>query len=429
MCLRTPSCRLHAALAAALLLFSAAGCGDHDNFTVPLEDAGGDTGIGPDAGDVTEQPDAPGDRPDAGPREFTELDLPPVTEKGPFNVGYTELEVSHQAEADQTDEERELNLSIWYPTNEQEGPAARYANLLNREEAIEDAEPAPLESQPMLVFSHGNGGIAEQNWFMTEFWATRGWIAVSPDHTGNTFRSGTEIDPEAAVYRPQDIRAVIDRMKSLDEEHPLSGRFSDKIVMSGHSFGALTTLANAGADVAVDSLQQRCREGTAPEGYCDTFNTEKRRALFRDGFYDERIDLAIPQAPAGAEIFEEGLAELEVPTLHMTGGMDRTLPNSEEGDPIWELMEGQEHRRVNIDRAGHFTFSNMCTLFGGVERVQNDGCGDENIDSEVAFRIINNYSLAFARFHLWGDESAEEIVDGERFPVDRMFFDYSIGTE
>jgi len=417
--------RIFFSVAVVLFLFAGA-C--RFNTTDSGSNAGTDTGVGLQDADVST--DGSGDAWVSLPSKYSALDHPPVTEEGPFNVGYMEMTVTHQAEADGTEQKRELELSVWYPTTDKDGLYPRYGGLLDREEVIEDAEVAPLESMPMLVFSHGNGGIAEQNWFMTERWASRGWIAVSPDHTGNTISDGTDINVEAAIYRPQDIRAVIDRMTSLESDHRLAGRFSGTIVMSGHSFGGYTTLANTGAEYAVEALEQECKDGEI-EGrdYCKAFDTEKRREVFREGFADDRIDLAIPQAPAGRKIFRDGHEQIQVPTLLMTGGMDRTLPNDQEGDPIWGYMKGEEHRRLNIDRAGHFTFSNMCTIFGDLERVKNDGCGDDNVEPEIAFEIINAYSLAFARYQLWDDESAGEIVDGERYPVDRNYFEYLMGAD
>lgn len=356
-----------------------------------------------------------------------------VTERGPYRVGYREIEVVYQAEADGTDDEREIPVAIWYPTMDAEGPPAEYHLLIEREEAISDARLAPIDEFPLLFFSHGNGGIAQQNFFMSEYWASRGWVVVSPSHTGNTLRSGTDIKIEAAIYRPQDVRAVLDRIFNLEETDPLAGRLSDShVVMSGHSFGGYTTLANSGAEFALDNLQERCENGNASRDYCETFDNPETRDVLRDGFLDERVDVAIPQAPAGAQIFMSGLEELRPPTLLMTGGMDRTLPNEEEGDSIWEYMVGPEHRRLNLPKGGHFTFSNMCDvsreILGSVpSRVEDDGCSEMNIEPERAHRLINVYALAFARYHLWDLDRA--IVDGERHPIGEEGFELSVGAE
>jgi len=407
-----------------LVLLFAGGC-------VPDEAIGGDTGPTTPGGDIDAGADAFIDaaRTDAETTDAGDTGPLALTEEGPYNVGFHEMTVTYQAEQDGTDDRRELRTVVWYPTHDENGPEARYT-VVNREGVYAGAEPVDLEEMPVLIFSHGNGGIAEQNYFMSEFWASRGWAVVSPEHTGNTVKSGTAINLEAAIYRPQDISAVLDRMTTLEEDHPLHGHLSDDIAMSGHSFGGYTTLANSGASFAVDDLMTRCENGNVERDYCDVFTEEGRPELFRDGFFDDRIDAAIPQAPAGDLIFQKGLEDIRVPTMLFTGGMDRTLPNEQEGDPIWEQMKGDEHRRVNLPEAGHFTFSNMCDKFSGFSnQIDNDGCNEEFVEPRRAHEIINTYALAFARYHLFGDERAKEVIDGDRWPVGMEDFELSVGAD
>ena len=39
---------------------------------------------------------------------------------------------------------------------------------------------------PLIVFSHGNGGLGVQSFFLTEYLASHGYVVVCPDHTGNS---------------------------------------------------------------------------------------------------------------------------------------------------------------------------------------------------------------------------------------------------
>jgi predicted dienelactone hydrolase len=340
----------------------------------------------------------------------------PVTEPGPYRVGYTEREITYDARG--ADEPRTLRLALWFPTLDTEGRTARYFNLFNREEAFAEASVAVDEPAPLLVFSHGNASMAEQSYFMTEFFASHGWIVAAPDHTGNTFLD-TEgaINLTSAVFRPQDVSAVLDFVLNLDATDPLAGLVSqDRIVLSGHSFGGFTTLASAGAAFAVDELAADCLE--SPDGFCEILSGNPEWSnIFRGGFLDERIKVAIPQAPGGYQAFLGGLAEIDIPTLLFTGGMDNTLPPREEGDPIWANMRGSQHLRVDILKAGHFTFSNMCDVLGGsIDILKNDGCSPDFIAPELGYEIINAYSLSFARQVLFGDESTRDLLSGEVTP-------------
>jgi predicted dienelactone hydrolase len=388
-------------LALLFVTFGAFACGDdsgpiEENAVTQSTDAG-ETDTSPDAGT-----DADDDAGDDAPVYYS------VFERGPYNVGHRRWDITYDAELEP---DRTIKLSVWYPTEDTEGVPGEYLVNTARMEVFGNASVAIEDKAPLLVFSHGNSSMAEQSYFMTEFWASHGWVVVAPYHTGNTiFDDRESINLRSGPIRPQDITATLDAMYDLPDDDPLAGKLSDDVVMSGHSFGGFTTLANSGAGFAVDAMIELCSGQDAPTE-CDLLERDGVEDLFRRGFLDERIDVAIPQAPGGYFAFEDGLADIEIPTMLMTGGSDHTLLPSQEGDPIWQELDGR-HVRVDIRAAGHFTFSNMCDLLPGLPQVADDGCGDQNIDPAHAHEIINAYSLAFARYQLQHDEKVVPVLDG-----------------
>jgi predicted dienelactone hydrolase len=95
---------------------------------------------------------------------------------------------------------RELPVKLWYPApDDAVGPAGLYAapesvtalfpvalsQRLRRVKthAVVDAPMADLRA-PVLVFSHGYGGYAEQNTVQTEALASRGYVVASIAHPG-----------------------------------------------------------------------------------------------------------------------------------------------------------------------------------------------------------------------------------------------------
>lgn len=402
--------------AGILLAILATGCADDAPIDSSEDDAGVQT---PDAGVDLEDASEDTGNDDAGGETDAEIDdglitIPeqpwPVVETGPYNIGYRDgFEVTYEAVGEPG---RTFEYVIWYPTRDREGAESRYFSIMRRKEAFSEASVGLEEAAPILIFSHGNGSVAEQSFFMTEFFTSHGWIVVAPSHTGNTI-SDTEgsIDPRSGAFRPQDITALLDDLENFGDDDPLTPFFSDNVVMTGHSFGGFTTLANAGTGFDVDFALNECE--TNSNRFCDIFEVEGVEGLMRQGFLDERIDVAIPQTPGGHLIFRELLANIEIPTLLMTGELDRTLSNEEEGDPIWQDLDGP-HMRVNLVTGGHFTFSNMCELFGSL--VPDDGCGEEFIEFGLAFRIINAYSLAFAQYHLFGTTTGMSLLDGTDQP-------------
>lgn len=347
-----------------------------------------------------------------------------IREQGPFNIGFRSiLGVTFVPRG--SDTERTIALRVWYPTTAVDGLGVRYAHPPNSDRGfLRRRNPAlflnaPLareadERMPLLVFSHGNSGIAEQNYSLTEYFASHGWVVVAPDHTDNTFFDNVgAINLGSGFVRPQDISATLDHvLDELPAEDPLYQRIDpEAIVVAGHSFGGFTSLAVTGAAFAVDELVAVCEDPAQRSRFCDLVDDEATLDVFREGFLDERVRVSIPMTPGGHDAFRGGESAIRTPTLVMTGARDATLPNASEGDPIWDSMRGAQHIRLDFAEAGHFTFSNMCDLFGPV--VENDGCEDDFMDVEEAYFVINTFSMAFARFHLLGDDSERALLDGE----------------
>jgi predicted dienelactone hydrolase len=61
-----------------------------------------------------------------------------------------------------------------------------------------------------------------------------------------------------------------------------------------------------------------------------------------------------------------------------------------------------------IEGAGHFTFSDMCSIMEivGIQLEEfDDGCSEENIPYADAHHIINRFATAFLKVYVAGDSS------------------------
>ena len=121
----------------------------------------------------------------------------------------------------------------------------------------ESAEPAPV-----VLFSHGLGGSRDNNPYLGEHWARRGYVVVFVQHPGSdesVWRSQPVLRRMDAMRNAASLENVIARGKDIPfvirtltawnqkEHHPLHGRMNPgRIGMSGHSFGANTTQGAAG---------------------------------------------------------------------------------------------------------------------------------------------------------------------------------------
>lgn len=123
--------------------------------------------------------------------------------------------------------------------------------------ALPDNTPSPV-----VLFSHGLGGSRENNPYLGNHWAARGYVCVFLQHPGSDSSVWQDaplgqryrILQQAAnldnfMLRAADVPAVLDQLATwnADPNHPLGGMLDlAHVGMSGHSFGAVTTQAVSG---------------------------------------------------------------------------------------------------------------------------------------------------------------------------------------
>ncbi len=299
---------------------------------------------------------------------------------GSYAVGLSTVRMTDPARADRT-----LTVDIWYPADSRaEAPTASIDLVFTRlalPGVLASPEAAP-GSFPLVVFSHGNGGVRFQSWFLMQALASHGFVVAAPDHAGNTALdaiAGTS-DPlgVAAANRPRDVSFVIDQMlgRDGDPEDPLHERIDERnIAVAGHSFGGFTALATA--------------------------------AGFVDYRPDPRVDAIVPIAPATG-FSDAELASIDVPTLLMGGTSDTVVPIEPGIVRAWDLISGRPEYRVDLVAAGHNSFTNVCDIrdayvaagvgqpiLGFVEEQAEDGCAPDLLPIDEAQRVTTLYVVSF----------------------------------
>jgi len=324
-----------------------------------------------------------------------------------YGVGMRVLDVTYQPRGIEGD--RTLRVVVWYPTEDANGDIANYQGFIERDEVFVDATPAGDGPYPVLVFSHGFTSFAEQSFFMTEALARHGWLIVAPDHTGNTFLDFDK--PHRTpnyLARPQDLTAALDAVTALPADDPLTGRVSDLVAVTGHSYGGYTTFGWAGA--TYDTAQSDAADPDA-QAFCSEM-TPERAAIFAD-LADPRVDVAIPMAPGDQAVFNGGASTVDVPVLMLTGALDNAVTNAANGDPYWASLDGENDLRVDITTAGHQSFSIACKYLGSLQ--EGDGCeGDQFIQADEGYEVINTFVQAYLWRHILQDESGAGVLNGSQ---------------
>ncbi len=246
--------------------------------------------------------------------------------------------------------------------------------------------PDTRAAAPVVIFSHGLGGSREAATYLLEHLAANGFAAVSIQHPGSDeslLRQGggmrrlreSVADARSAAARFGDVRFVIDELERLNASGAWAGRFDvSRIGMSGHSYGALTTLIAVG---------QRPGAG-AP-----------------DRFRDVRIDAAIVYSPNAPRNQDAGaaLAAIRTPILHLTGTEDRT-PLDLERTPAdrqipFRTITGADQYLIVFAGGDHMIFSGRVQRSGRMNRAQ-----------QVQTEAILRESLIFWRAYLLDDRNA-----------------------
>lgn len=267
-------------------------------------------------------------------------------------------------------------------------------SVRDREIPIRVWLPTAKTAQPVVLFSHGLGGSREGSQFLGKQWAARGYVVVYLQHVGSDTSVWRDeslgkrmaamraaASGENLLLRVKDVPAVLDQLQkwNADSQHALAGRLDlNRIGMSGHSFGAVTTQAVSGQSLG---------------GRWITFT-------------DPRIKSAIAFSPSGprGRSPDKAFADVKIPWMLMTGTNDVSpigdmdVPSRLSVYPA--LPPGGKYELV-LDGAEHSAFSDRALP------------GDRASRNPNHHRVILALSTAFWDATLREDKPAREWLDGE----------------
>ncbi|MCX5757722.1 MAG: dienelactone hydrolase family protein, partial [Candidatus Hydrogenedentes bacterium] len=332
---------------------------------------------------------------------------PDPAKAGPYPVGVTTMQFTDHDRIDTlTKKPRSLLTEIWYPATDdsKDLPKNRFLDFFLRgtdaalpilmqvafnfdvkqlEEtfhnfAVRDARIRD-GSFPLVLFSHGNGGLRFQNAFLCEHLASHGYIVAAPDHTGNaavTYVDGqmvafNEADREqAAKDRPVDIRFLIDtfqRLSSGADSRFLARIDMNRVAVCGHSFG----------------------------GYTSTWLADT----------EPRVRAIIPMAGVAKE-----RTNFTCPAMIMLATEDKTMK-----------LEGNDRiRKYYDDSKGPRYFVEFKNAKEGIGTCKRIAAGEPvtYTPMDVMFPLINGYATAFLGKYLKGLDSYDAYLKENRNPAE-----------
>jgi dienelactone hydrolase len=182
--------------------------------------------------------------------------------------------------------DRPLAVSVYYP----DAPAGRF---------------------PVVLFSHGLGGLPSDYAPLLRRWAAAGFVVAAPVYP-HTSRAAPDRRPFDVVNHPADASYVLDRVLALDTRRgdPLRGRLATgRVAAAGHSAGGITTvgLFTAARDERLDAGVVLA--GTSL-GVGTAFSGPAAPQLFVHGELDEVVSYASGKAAFDAVPWPKALLSL-----------------------------------------------------------------------------------------------------------------------
>lgn len=324
---------------------------------------------------------------------------------GPYAVGVQTITVTD------TERDRPLTVDVTFPLADGvTGEAQRYTFVTGdyyespRAIAATADQISPDGPFPLVVYTHGSGGLRYIHSDYTETLASHGYLVVAADHAGNTSVDqfvGTEDDRATIAYnRPRDVQVLVDEMlnpESVETAGFVASANPEQIAVTGHSLGGYATYA------VVSGMSNEA--GTL------------------DG--DDRIDALIPLAPALGDgdpanslLVAEQLARVDLPTLVMVGADDKTTPPSPNVDRAVAETSSEVVYRVDLVAAEHQSFTDVCDYQDFFPQLENPtqavldviddfavaGCSEGDMPVERVKEITNTFAVSFLESIFRGGE-------------------------
>lgn len=268
----------------------------------------------------------------------------------------------------------------------------------------------------IIVFSHGLGHSRVYFRDVAEHVASYGFAVAMPEHVGSNETQRRELESWLAdeffrrrefIDRPQDVSFLLDELSRLNDSQLNKQLNTQSVGAIGHSFGGYTVLANAGATVDFDWLQEQCRPDAEFASNISKLlqcralelatSPDDVAVLSQGGLRDERIKFVMAFNTVSNLFGQSGTARIQVPTLIAGGVYDYVTPVMPEQADTFKWLTTPEKYFLLVDQKAHSAASTR-TMMQFIYSIET------SLDLEVAQTWLrSNYRaliVAFAQTHL-----------------------------
>jgi dienelactone hydrolase len=341
---------------------------------------------------------------DDPPPTSTPVPIASYGEPGPHGVGVTTLQLVDTSRplAPNGDfpgaPERAIPVEVWYPAD------------TGSENEVRDA-PLSGGPYPLIVFAHGFLSSRMQSASYTRHLATHGYIVAAPEFPGSNGNAPGGPRLGAVIDQPADVSFVIEELlrRNDDIDGPFAGAIdAERIGMTGHSLGGLTTVLTMGGDGR-----------------------------------DERIRAGLPISPLGCFLGDDHFAGVTTPLVVM-GGSEELIVDPSSIRHAYDLANAPKYF-VEVGGADHIKFADVdlndrdvggldiVTSQVGTDQLIADAIaiaesaggnagtclggsgpkGEEYISGDRQREIMRMFGALFFDAYLRGDEGAKATLQGD----------------
>jgi predicted dienelactone hydrolase len=360
-------------------------------------------------------------------------DAPSLAAYGDYDIGVRTIVVTDSGRVDVLNTQRgsevaiydrSLTVEVWYPAQLASGQSrgGEYLAITRNPEitarlsgqAVRDAVPdTSAGAFPLVVISHGYPGNRYLMSHLGENLASKGYVAVSIDHTDSTYDDAQAFS--STLYnRPLDQRFVIESMAQLavNPDSFLAGMLdANKTGVVGYSMGGYGLVNNLGggySDEIVPSFMSPPNELLSLHA---TGNPDYRNNL------DSRIKAGFAIAPWGMESGfwrEQDLTGIRVPTFYLAGDNDTVAGYQNGVRAIYEAAVNSDRYLLTYKNAGHNAGAPYPVPREILDSETGEGAShytDPVWDSVRMNNVMNHFVTAYFNYHLKGDATMLEYLD------------------
>jgi predicted dienelactone hydrolase len=361
-------------------------------------------------------------------------DAPALAKQGDYGIGVRTVKMINKDEIDILNVEagkplprydRPLTVEIWYPADGDE-VGGQYNNVYLRDGktqvtlyglAVRNEEPLKADAPyPLVIISHGYPGNRFLMSHFGENLASKGYIAVSIDHTDSTYDNKAAFG-STLVNRALDQNFVLNAMEQMNKD---SGSFLYNMIdtsntgLIGYSMGGYGAVITAGGGVTKASTEYTWG---APAGTLELMmaGTDSHEALI-----DDRFKAIVAIGPWGMNTGfwdAEGLAGVRKPMMFIAGSEDETSLYEKGVRALYQGSVNADRYLLTFISAGHNAAAPIPAPKESWAPVDNldffpfEHYADPVWDTQRMNNIAQHFITAYFNQHLKGDDSAKSYLD------------------